>query len=110
MYTMEESLHLSKITIVSTWFRMVLTQIASWVGKDSLTLTYIPTKYQSLIGITNLILLLMLIVDTLHSPIYLTNTRINLEFPYQFESNNITPPMRCVHLTTMGLGEADHPS
>jgi hypothetical protein len=48
---MEESLHLSKITVVSTWIRMVLTQIASWVYKDSLTLTYIPTKYQSLIGI-----------------------------------------------------------
>jgi hypothetical protein len=47
---MQEPSYLGKITLV--WFRMVLTQIITWVYKDSLTL---PTNYQYLTGVIILI-------------------------------------------------------
>ena len=49
---MQEPSYLGKITVVSIWFRMVLTQIMTWVCKDSFTF---PTKYQCLTGVTILI-------------------------------------------------------
>ena len=45
---MQQPLYLRKITVVSIWFRMLLTQIVTWVYNYSLTLIF-------LIGITILI-------------------------------------------------------
>jgi hypothetical protein len=42
LYSMQEFSYLGKITLVSIWFRRVLTQIISWVYQDSFTLTYPP--------------------------------------------------------------------
>jgi hypothetical protein len=42
LYTMQELSYLSKITLLSICFRMVLTQRITWVYKDTLTLTYPP--------------------------------------------------------------------
>ena len=42
LYTMQELSYLCRFTLVSIWFRMVLTQIITWVYKDSLILTYPP--------------------------------------------------------------------
>ena len=39
---MQEPSYLGKIDLVSIWFRMVLTQMITWVYKDSLTLRYPP--------------------------------------------------------------------
>ena len=39
IYTMQESSYLGNITLVSIWFRMVLTQIITHVYKNSLALT-----------------------------------------------------------------------
>ena len=79
LHTMQEPSYLDKIAQVSVWFRMVLAQIWTWIYKDSLHLD-IPTQCQFLTGITIwyprigfLIPLLMLIIDTMHSPIYWSN-------------------------------------
>jgi hypothetical protein len=73
---MSNFLYLSKITLVSIWFRIILTQIITWRYKGSLTL--IPIKYQSLIGIVgSLTPLFLLIIETMHSTVYRSNTGLN---------------------------------
>ena len=42
---MQEFSHRGKIAVVSIWFRMELTQIISWVYKDSPTLRYPPSIF-----------------------------------------------------------------
>jgi hypothetical protein len=53
LYIMQESSCLDRIVLVSMWFRMVLTQITTWVEQDSHP--DIPTKYQYFTGMTILI-------------------------------------------------------
>ena len=72
--------YLEKIALESIWSRMLLTQIITRVYKDSLTLTYPPTMNIWLVlefwylRVGSLIPLMMLFIDTMHSPIYQTNT------------------------------------
>ena len=59
------------------WFGMVLTH----VYKDSLTLTFLGTRYQHLTNFTILISMgrfldTTIVVETIHSPIYQINTNI----------------------------------
>ena len=80
---MQEPSYIGKITLVSIWFRMVLALIITWIYKDSLTLTYhqisIFDWYYKFLNpwVGSLIPLLMLIIDTMHSPIYWSNSGIN---------------------------------
>ena len=53
LYIIQESSCLDKSVLVLMWFRMVLTQITTWVKQDSHL--DIPTKYQYLTGMTILI-------------------------------------------------------
>jgi hypothetical protein len=83
IYIMQEPWYIGRVTLVSMWFRMVLTQIITRVDKRLSPLD-IPTKYQYLTGITfwypgvgSVIPLLMVIIDTMHSPIYWCNTSEN---------------------------------
>ena len=71
LYTMQEPSYLGRIAEISIWFRMVLTQMVIWIYTDSLTLTYPPHIKDSLIP------LLMFIIDTMHSPIFQTETGYN---------------------------------
>ena len=73
---MQEFLYLGTFALVLIWFRMVLTQILTWVYEDFLTLTY-PPNIKILIGITilisrlgSLIPSLILILDSVHSHVY----------------------------------------
>ena len=50
MYTMQEFSYLGRITLVSIWFRMVLTQIIAWLHKDSLTLPCPPNINMLVVG------------------------------------------------------------
>ena len=76
VYTMQELSYLGRITLV---LNMVLTQTINRVYKDSLTFTYIPNINIWLVlqfwypHVGSLIPLLMLIINTMHSPIYLSN-------------------------------------
>ena len=80
---MQEPLYVGKITLVSIWFRMVLTLIITWIYKDSLTLTYhqisIFDRYYKFLNpwVGSLILLVMLIIDTMHSTMYWSNSGID---------------------------------
>ena len=53
LYTMQEPSYLNKITLLYMWYRMVVTQIITWVYKDSHL--DIPTKYQNLTSVTILL-------------------------------------------------------
>ena len=71
---MQEPSDLGKITQVSIWFTMVLTQIITRVCKYSHLV--LPTRYQHLTGIKILIPtsgFFYTIIDTMHSLIYQTN-------------------------------------
>ena len=83
---MQEPPYLSKTALICMWFRMVFPNSSNLdIQRFSLTLTCPPTKYQYLIGITIsipmacvFIPLLMLIIATMHSPIYQTNIVLNV--------------------------------
>ena len=73
---MQEFLYLGTFALVLIWFRMVLTQILTWIYEDFFTLTY-PPNIKILIGITilisglgSLIPSLILIIDSVHSHVY----------------------------------------
>ena len=68
---------------VSIWFGIILTQTSTWVYKDSLTLTYAPNINIWLVlqfwypWVGSLVPLLLLVIDTMHLPIYQTNTGLD---------------------------------
>ena len=80
LYIIQESSYLGAIVLVSIWLGMVWTQIIAWVYKVSLTLRYPPTTYISLVlqfwyqaGRFLIPLLMLVALDTMHSPIYRSN-------------------------------------
>ena len=83
LYTMRKLSYLGVSTLVSIRFRMVLTQTITRAYKDSLTLTYPPNINIWLVlqvwypQVGSSIPLLMLIIDTMHSPIYRSNNGSN---------------------------------
>ena len=83
LHTMQEPSYLDKIAQVSLRFRMVLAQIITQIHEDSHTLTYPPNVNIWLVlqiwcpQVGFLIPLLMLIIDTMHSPIYRSNIERN---------------------------------
>ena len=81
---MQEPSYVGKITFVSIWFRMVLTLIISRIYKDSLHQISIFDLYHKVLNpwVGTLILKLMLIIDTVHLPIYWSNSGINLKFEW----------------------------
>ena len=71
---------LGKLDLVSIWFRMVLTQLITWVYVQGFTDLDSSIEYQYMDVVTILIPLLMLIIDNMHStyhtiPTLLTTTR-----------------------------------
>ena len=76
-YTIQQSSYLGKIVLVSLGFQVVLIQIIIFGYTKILSLLYIPTKYQHLIGIDPL----RTCSDTMRSPIHHTNTRLHHQGP-----------------------------
>ena len=82
---MQEPSYLGGIALVSIWFRMILTPKKIWVYKVSLTLTYPPNINIPLLfqfwypWVGSLIPLMRLITDTMHSPIFQTNTGVHFK-------------------------------
>ena len=76
LYTMQEPSYLGKITQVSICSRMVSTQIITWLYKYFLILTYPSNINIHLVSqfsypwVGSLLPFLVLIIDTMHSPIY----------------------------------------
>ena len=78
---MQEPSYLGKAALVSIWFRMVIIQIIARVAyKDSPSFRY-PYWIDMTILIPTgrfLLPLMMLIIDTMHSPIYWCNIGANI--------------------------------
>ena len=80
LQTMQESSFQGNIGVVSMWLKIVLTQTLTRAYKDSLTLTYPLNINIWLIlqylypWVGYLMPLLMLIIDTVHTPVHQTNT------------------------------------
>ena len=121
LYTMQEPSHLGKFALISIWFKMVLTQMFTWVYKDSLTWRYTPNIDIWLVSqfwyprVGSLIPYLSWLLIPIHSPIYRSNIGTYLSNT-NTESERFSPLVAAIKLhailkpsRVMSLLKIQHP-